>query len=87
VTAYADSRISLAVDACFDKVSKDRRVDVHLRSAWSFVNSIVDNFWANSMKARKLTVLQDWIAQASSLAESSRDALAVVHQVMFPLND
>jgi hypothetical protein len=39
------------------------------------------------VKARKLTVLQDRIAQASALAESSRPALAVVHQVMFPLND
>jgi hypothetical protein len=32
-------------------------------------------------------VLQDWITQASILAESSRAALAIVHQVMFPLND
>jgi hypothetical protein len=32
-------------------------------------------------------VLQDQISQASSLAESSRAALALVHQVMFPLNN
>jgi hypothetical protein len=32
-------------------------------------------------------VLQDRISQASSLAESSRAALALVHQVMFPLNN
>jgi hypothetical protein len=32
-------------------------------------------------------VLQDQISQASSLAESSRASLALVHQVMFPLNN
>jgi hypothetical protein len=32
-------------------------------------------------------VLQDRISQASSLAESSRAALALIHQVMFPLNN
>jgi hypothetical protein len=35
----------------------------------------------------KLTVLQDWVSQAGELAETSRAALALVHQVMFPLND
>jgi hypothetical protein len=32
-------------------------------------------------------MLQDQVSQASSLAESSRAALALVHQVMFPLNN
>jgi hypothetical protein len=32
-------------------------------------------------------MLQDRVSQASSLAESSRAALALVHQVMFPLNN
>jgi hypothetical protein len=35
----------------------------------------------------KLTVLQDRIAQAGVLAETSRAALALVHEAMFPLND
>jgi hypothetical protein len=35
----------------------------------------------------KLIVLQDRIAQAGVLAETSRAALALVHEVMFPLND
>jgi hypothetical protein len=35
----------------------------------------------------KLTVLQDRIAQAGVLAETSRAALAHVHEVMFPLNN
>jgi hypothetical protein len=35
----------------------------------------------------KLTLLQDRIAQAGVLAETSRSALALVHQAMFPLND
>jgi hypothetical protein len=39
------------------------------------------------LKAKKLAVLQDRVIQASSLAESSRAALALVHQVMFPLNN
>jgi hypothetical protein len=35
----------------------------------------------------KLTVLQDRVSQAGELAETSRAALALVHQAMFPLND
>jgi hypothetical protein len=35
----------------------------------------------------KLTLLQDRIAQAGVLAETSRSALALVHEAMFPLND
>jgi hypothetical protein len=34
-----------------------------------------------------LIILQDWISQAGALAETSRAALAIVHQAMFPLND
>jgi hypothetical protein len=51
------------------------------------VNSIADNFWANRSKAMKLTVLQDRVSQAGELAETSRAALALVHQAMFSLND
>jgi hypothetical protein len=32
-------------------------------------------------------VLQDRISQARALAETCRAAFAIVHQVMFPLND
>jgi hypothetical protein len=35
----------------------------------------------------KLTVLQDQISQAGALAETIHAALALLHQVMFPLND
>jgi hypothetical protein len=35
----------------------------------------------------KLTLLQDRIAQAGVLSKTSRSALALVHQVMFPLNN
>jgi hypothetical protein len=35
----------------------------------------------------KLTLLQDRIAQAGVLTETSRSTLALVHQVMFPLNN
>jgi hypothetical protein len=34
-----------------------------------------------------LAVLQDQISQAGELAETTRPALALVHQAMFPLND
>jgi hypothetical protein len=34
-------------------------------------NSIADNFWADRSKAMKLTILQDQIAQAGVLAETS----------------
>jgi hypothetical protein len=62
-------------------------VNAHLRAAQNHVNSIADNFWADRSKAMKLTVLQDRISQAGALAKASRAALAIVHQVMFPLND
>jgi hypothetical protein len=35
----------------------------------------------------KLTLLPDRISQAGVLAETSRAALALVHEAMFPLND
>jgi hypothetical protein len=35
----------------------------------------------------KLIILQDRIAQAGVLAETSRTTLALVHEVMFPLNN
>jgi hypothetical protein len=35
----------------------------------------------------KLTILQDRVAQAGVLAETSRPALTLVHEAMFPLND
>jgi hypothetical protein len=35
----------------------------------------------------KLTILQDQISQAGASAKTSRAALALVHQAMFPLND
>jgi hypothetical protein len=62
-------------------------VNAHLVAAQTHANSVADNFWADRSKAMKLTLLQDRIAQAGVLAETSRSALALVHQVMFPLND
>jgi hypothetical protein len=62
-------------------------VNAHLRAAQTHANSIADNFWADRSKAMKLTVLQDRIAQAGVLAKTSRVALALVHEAMFPLND
>jgi hypothetical protein len=35
----------------------------------------------------KLTILQDRVTQAGVLVETSRPALAHVHEAMFPLND
>jgi hypothetical protein len=61
-------------------------VNAHLLAAQTHANSIADNFWADRSKAMKLTLLRDRIAQAGVLAEMSRGALALVHQVMFPLN-
>jgi hypothetical protein len=62
-------------------------MNAHLRAAQTHANSIADNFWADRSKAMKLTILQDRIAQAGVLAETSRAALALVHEAMFPLND
>jgi hypothetical protein len=62
-------------------------VNAHLRAAQTHANSIADNFWSDRSKAMKLTILQDQIAQARVLAETSRAALALVHEAMFPLND
>jgi hypothetical protein len=62
-------------------------MNAHLVAAQTYANSVADNFWADQSKAMKLTLLQDRIAQAGVLAETSRSALALVHQVMFPLNN
>jgi hypothetical protein len=62
-------------------------VNAHLLAAQTHANSIADNFWADRSKAMKLTLLQDRITQAGVLAETSRSALALVHEAMFPLND
>jgi hypothetical protein len=62
-------------------------VNAHLVAAQTHANSVADNFWADRSKAMKLTLLQDRIAQARVLTETSRSALALVHQVMFPLNN
>jgi hypothetical protein len=62
-------------------------VNAHLRAAQTHANSIADNFWADRSKAMKLTILQDRVAQTGVLAKTSRAALALVHEAMFPLND
>jgi hypothetical protein len=72
---------------CLDSAAEARRVNSHLVSAQTHANSVADNFWADRSKAMKLTILQDRIAQAGVLFETSRSALALVHQVMFPLNN
>jgi hypothetical protein len=78
---------SFAVDVCLDSEAEARRVNAHLRGAQTHANSIADNFWADRSKAMKLTLLQDRISQAGVLAETSRTALALVHEAMFPLNN
>jgi hypothetical protein len=62
-------------------------VNAHIVAAQNHANSVADNFWADRSKAMKLTLLQDRIAQAGVLSETSRSALALVHRVMFPLNN
>jgi hypothetical protein len=62
-------------------------MNAHLRAAQTHANSITDSFWADRSKALKLTILHDRIAQAGVLAEMSRSALTLVHEVMFPLNN
>jgi hypothetical protein len=74
-------------DVCLDSASEARRVNAHLRAAQTHANLIADNFWADRSKAIKLTILQDRIAQAGVLAKTSRAALALVHEEMFPLNN
>jgi C4-dicarboxylate-specific signal transduction histidine kinase len=74
-------------DACLDDEAEARCVNTHLRVAQTHANSIADNFWVDRSKAEKLTILQDRISQAGALAETSRVALAIAHQAMFPLND
>jgi hypothetical protein len=61
-------------------------VNAHIRAAQTHANSIADSFWADRSKALKLMILQDRITQAGIMAETSRNALALVHEAMFPLN-
>jgi hypothetical protein len=81
--------LPIPADVCLDSEAESRRVNAHahLRAAQSHANSIADNFWADRSKAMKLTILQDRVAQAGVLAETSRTALKLVHKVMFPLNN
>jgi hypothetical protein len=76
-----------SADVCLDSEAEARRVNGYLHAAQTHANSIADNFWADRSKALKLTILQDSIAQAGVLAETSRSALALVHEAMFPLNN
>jgi hypothetical protein len=78
---------SFTVDVCLDSEAEARRINAHLRAAQTHANLIADNFWADRLKAIKLTILQDRVAQAGALAETSRAALALVHEAMLPLND
>jgi hypothetical protein len=75
-----------STDVCLDTEAEARHVNAHLRAAQTHANSIADSFWADRSKALKLTILQDRIAQARVLAKTSRSALALVHEAMFPLN-
>jgi hypothetical protein len=79
--------LPIPADVCLDSKAEAQRVNAHLRAAQSHANSIVDNFWADRSKAMNLTILQDWVAQAGVLAETSRAALVLVHEAMFPLNN
>jgi hypothetical protein len=79
--------LPISTDICLDSKAEARRVNAHLRAAQTHANSIANSFWADRSKAMKLTVLQDRIAQAGVLAETSRTALARVHKAMFPLNN
>jgi hypothetical protein len=76
-----------SADVCLDSAAEARHVNTLLLAAQTHANSIADNFWADRSKAMKLTLLQDRIAQAGVLAETSRGALALVHEAMFPLNN
>jgi hypothetical protein len=69
----------LFADVCLDSAAEARRVNSHLVAAQTHANSVADNFWADWSKAMKLTLLQDRIAQASVLTETSQSALALVH--------
>jgi hypothetical protein len=77
----------IPADACLDSKAEARRINAHLRAAQMHANSIANNFWADRSKVMKLTILQDRIAQAGVLAETSRATLALVHEAMFPLNN
>jgi hypothetical protein len=79
--------LPIRADVCLDSEAEARRVNAHLRAAQTHANSIGDNFWADRSKAMKLTILQDRIAQAGVLAETSHATLVRVHEAMFPLND
>jgi hypothetical protein len=79
--------LPVPADVCLDSKAEARHINAHLRAAQTHANSIADSFWADRSKAMKLTVLQDRIAQAGVLAETSRSTLVRVHEAIFPLNN
>jgi hypothetical protein len=76
-----------SADMCLGSEAEARCVNAHLRAAQTHANLVADSFWADRSKALKLTILQDRIAQAGVMAKTSRSALALVHDAMFPLNN
>jgi hypothetical protein len=88
LSSFVEHNLLLSsVDVCLDSAAEARHVNAHLLAAQTHANSIADNFWADRSKAMKLTLLQDRIAQAEVLAETSRSTLALVHEAMFPSNN
>jgi hypothetical protein len=75
------------LDVCLDEQAKNRRVTAHLNAAQAHASSAADTIWADRSKAHILALFQDRVAQAGVLTESCRSTLAVIHKVMFPLND
>jgi hypothetical protein len=62
-------------------------VRAHLNVALEHASNGVDTIWADRAKASVLALLQDRVVQVSGFGESCRSALALVHKVMFHLND
>jgi hypothetical protein len=61
-------------------------VSARLRAAAGHADPAADVLWSDSNKGDVLALLQDRVAQAGKFLESCRAALALVHQVIFPLN-
>jgi hypothetical protein len=72
---------------CSDPRTEASRVTICLNAAGPHDNVVAKILWADRMKAYTLALLQDRVAQVGDFFDSCQAVLALIHKVMFPLND
>jgi hypothetical protein len=72
---------------CSDQRAEASLVTARLNAAGPHDSAVAETFWVDRTKAYALALVQDRAAHVGDFFESYQAALALVHKVMFPLND